>query len=89
MVHSYRTNQPEEIARGKGLFTRANFLTVLSHNANTCDLASQFRARPKLKLIDSLRYATTLNAGCRFLISDDVDFKRGTASELILIADLI
>jgi predicted nucleic acid-binding protein len=75
MVHPYRTSQPEEIARGKGLFTRENFLTVLSHNANTFDLASQLRARHGLKLIDSLHYATALNAGCRFLISNDIDFK--------------
>jgi predicted nucleic acid-binding protein len=44
MVHPYRTNQPEEIARGKGLFTRENFLTVLGHDAKTFDLASQLRA---------------------------------------------
>jgi predicted nucleic acid-binding protein len=89
MVHPYRTNQPEEIARGKGLFTRENFLTVLGHDANTFDLASQLRARHGLKLIDSLHYATALNAGCRFLISNDIDFKRGSALELILISDLI
>jgi predicted nucleic acid-binding protein len=89
MVHPYRTNQPEEIARGKGLFTRENFLTVLGHDANTFDRASQLRARHGLKLIDSLHYATSLNAGCRFLISNDIDFKGGSALELILISDLI
>jgi predicted nucleic acid-binding protein len=89
MVHPYRANLPEEIARGKGLFTRKNFLTVLGHDANTFDLASQLRARYGLKLIDALHYATALNAGCRFLISNDIDFKCASALDIVSISDLV
>jgi predicted nucleic acid-binding protein len=89
MVHPYRSNEPEEIARGKALFTRENFLTVLSHDARAFDLATQLRARARLRMIDALQYATALNAGCRFMISNDTDFKPSNALEVVRIDSLL
>jgi predicted nucleic acid-binding protein len=83
MVHPYRTNQPEEIARGKSLFSRDNFLTVLGHDASAFDLAAQLRASSRLRMIDALHYATALNAGCRFLISNDANFKPSNTLEVV------
>ena len=89
LVQPYRQQSPEEIARVKSLFTRDALVEIVGHDEKTFDLAAQIRARHGLRLIDALHYATALNAGCRFLISNDIDFKRASALEIILISDLI
>jgi predicted nucleic acid-binding protein len=89
MVHPYRINAPEAIARGKALFTREGFLTVRPHDARLCDLAAQVRARSGLRLIDALHYATAVDAGCRYLVTNDVDFSKVEGIEVISIRSLL
>ena len=89
MVHPYRNKSPSEIARGKSLFSREGFLTVLRHDANSFDLTAQIRAESNMRMLDALHYATALQAGCRFMLTNDHDFKAGTALEVIQIKLLI
>ena len=89
MVHPYRNKSPSEIARGKSLFSREGFLTVLRHDANTFDLTAQIRAESNMRMLDALHYATALQAGCRFMLTNDHDFKTGTTLEVIQIKSLI
>lgn len=89
MVHPYRSKNPSEIARVKSLFSRAGFVSVVAHDAAAFDLAAQFRAESKLRLIDALHYATALGAGCRFLLTNDHDFKAVGGLEVISVESLI
>ena len=89
MVHPYRNKSPSEIARGKSLFSREGFLTVLRHDADNFDLTAQIRAGSNMRMIDALHYATALQAGCRYLLTNDHDFKSGTTLEVIPIRSLI
>ena len=89
MVHPYRNKSASEIARGKSLFARQGFLTVLRHDAECFDLTAQIRASANMRMIDALHYATALQAGCRYLLSNDQDFKSGTTLEVIPIRSLI
>ena len=89
MVYPYRNKSPSEIARGKSLFARQDFLTVLRHDADSFDLAAQIRAGSNMRMIDALHYATALQAGCRYLLTNDHDFKSGTTLEVISIRSLI
>jgi predicted nucleic acid-binding protein len=89
LVEPYRQQSPEEIARVKSLFSRDKFLELVGHDEKTFDLAAQIRARHGLRMIDALHYATALNASCRFIISNDTDFRRGGTLEIISISDLV
>jgi predicted nucleic acid-binding protein len=89
LVLPYRQQSPEEIARVKSLFSRQDLLEILRHDEKSFDLAAQIRARHGLKLIDALHYATALNAGCRYFVSNDIAFRRGGTLEIISIADLV
>lgn len=89
MVHPYRNKSPSEIARGKSLFSREGFLTVLRHDVETFDLTAQIRAGSNMRMIDALHFATALQAGCRYLLTNDHDFKSGTTLEVIPIRSLI
>lgn len=89
MVHPYRNKHAGEIARGKSLFARESFLTVLHHDAGCFDLTAQIRASSNMRMIDALHYATAEQAGCRYLLTNDRDFKRGTTLEVISIQSLL
>ena len=89
MVHPYRNKSPSEIARGKSLFSRPGFLTVLRHDADTFDLTAQIRAGSNMRFLDALHYATALQAGCKYLLTNDHDFKSTVTLEVISIQSLI
>ena len=89
MVHPYRLKSPGEIAKGKGLFARKNFLTVLSHDAVIFDLASQLRASSTMRMLDALHYATAVQSGCRFLLTNDRDFRTSGMLEVVGITSLV
>ena len=89
MVHPYRLKSPAEISKGKGLFSRANFVSVVAHNAAVFDLASQLRAHSNMRMLDALHYATAMQSGCRFLLTNDRDFKRSAMIDVVGIASLI
>ena len=89
MVHPCRLKSPGEIAKGKGLFARENFLTVLSHDAVIFDLASQLRASSTMRMLDALHYATAVQSGCRFLLTNDRDFRTSGMLEVVGITSLV
>lgn len=89
MFYPYKTKNETEIARGKAFFARENFLSVQSHNADTFDLAAQLGARRSMKLIDALHYATALNAGCSFFLTNDSGIKSDAHLEVIGIKALL
>ena len=89
MVHPYRSKNPSEIARVKSLFSRAGFVSVIAHDAADFDLAAQCRAESRMRMMDALHYATALGAGCRFLLTNDHDFKAVGGLEVISIDSLL
>jgi predicted nucleic acid-binding protein len=91
MVHPYKRKSAADIARGKAFFAREGFLTILPHDANAFDLVAQLRASSNLKMIDALHYATALQAGCRFMLTNDHALAANPSSasiEVISIASL-
>ena len=89
MVHPYRSRSAAEIARGKAFFARENFITVLAHDARAFDAAAQLRATSSMKLMDALHYATAVQNGCRFLLTNDGDFASGPQIEVIGVRTLL
>jgi predicted nucleic acid-binding protein len=88
MVHPYKSKSAADIARGKAFFAREGFLTILRHDANAFDLSAQLRASSNLKMIDALHYATAIQAGCRFLLTNDRALMSGGQLEVISISSL-
>lgn len=89
MVHPYRSLSAAEIARGKAVFTRENFITVLRHDATAFATAAQVRAASAMKMIDALHYSTALQAGCRILLTNDGDFKPSSQLEVVSVRSLM
>lgn len=83
MVMPYRHQNMAKIAQFKAFFSLEGFLTVHSHSAQTFDLAAQFAGTRNMRLIDALHCATALQAGCRFLVTNDMGFKSGDGLEVI------
>ena len=89
MVHPYRSRSVSEIARGKAFFARKNFITVLAHDAGAFDTAAQLRAGSTMKMMDALHYATAVQSGCRFLLTNDGDFVSAGTMEVIAMKALL
>ena len=88
MVHPYRSMSAAEIARGKAFFAREDFINVLRHDASAFDTAAQLRATSNMKMLDALHYATALQSGCRFLLTNDGDFKTSGQLEVVSVRSL-
>lgn len=78
-----------EIARGKAFFAREDFTNVLRHDASAFDTAAQLRSTSNMKMMDALHYATALQAGCRFLLTNDGDCKTGNQLEAVSVSSLL
>ena len=89
MVHPYRSMSAAEIARGKAFFSRDDFINVLRHDSSVFDTAAQLRATSSMKMLDALHYATALQAGCRFLLTNDGDFKTSKQIEVVSVQSLL
>ena len=89
MVQPYRLKSPAEIAKGKRLFSRENFISTVSHDAAIFDLASQLRAHSNMRMLDALHYATAMQTGCRFLLTNDRDFKPSSMIDVVGITSLL
>ena len=89
MVDPYRSRSAAEIARGKAFFTREDFIKVLGHDARAFDAAAQLRATSSMKMMDALHYATAVQNGCRFLLTNDGDFASGPQLEVIAMKALL
>jgi predicted nucleic acid-binding protein len=89
LVHPYKSKNPAEITCGKEFFARDKFLKILGHNATIFDTAAQVRANSNIKLIDAIHYATALNAGCDFMLTNDRDFKETDLLVIVPISSLL
>ncbi|MGV6851624.1 MAG: type II toxin-antitoxin system VapC family toxin [bacterium] len=88
MVHPYKLGNLATIERFKAFFAQDDFLTVLSHDANAFDLASQISGTKGMKLVDSLHMATALQAGCSYLITHDQKMKSVDDVKIIQLSKL-
>lgn len=75
LVKPYRDDDTAAIHRIRQLFARQHFIQRLQHNAACFELAAELRGKQGGKLIDALHYATALQGGCRFLLTNDRAFK--------------
>ena len=89
MVHPYKAQSPSEIARVKSFFSREEFVTVVRHGQETFDLVAQLRATSNMRMLDALHYASAVNAGCRYLLTNDKDFKTSGIIEVIGVSSLL
>ena len=88
MVMPYRHENTAKIAQFKAFFGLEGFLTVHSHTAQTFDLAAQFAGTQGMRLMDALHYATAIQSGCRFLITNDAGIKSSDEIEVIYVKAL-
>ncbi len=89
MVRPYQASDPVLIAGIKSFFGSAGFLSVRPHDADAFDLAAQLRARHGMKFIDALHVATAINAECRYLITNDGDFRSKAAIEVVTLRGMV
>jgi predicted nucleic acid-binding protein len=54
-------------------------------NGDVCRLAAIKGGKMGLKLLDAIHYVTALNAGCRFLLTSDKQFKSGVEMQVVLL----
>ena len=83
MVMPYRHTNPVKVAQFKAFFGLEGFLTVHAHTAQTFDLAAQLAGTQGMRLMDALHYATAIQSGCRFLVSNDTGIKSSGEIEVI------
>ena len=89
LVKPYKTKDNFIIHQFKAFFNTENFLSVLSHNSEAFDLCSQIRAESNMKFADALHYATAIQAGCQFFITNDKGIRSNDLIEVILINELM
>jgi len=83
LVKPYQTDNPALAASFKAFFSTEDFLSIQSHDAGTFDLAAQLRAKRGLKFIDALHYATAIQAGCKFFLTNDGGIQSSDVLEVI------
>jgi predicted nucleic acid-binding protein len=88
MVIPYRHNNPAKIAQFKAFFGLEGFLTVHAHTVQTFDLAAQFAGTQGMRMMDALHYATAIQSGCRFLVTNDAGIKSSEEIEVIYVKAL-
>lgn len=89
MVRPYKIGNLAMIEQFKAFFYREDFLTILPHESKTFDLAAQISAKHGMKLIDALHLATALQAGCKYLITQDMGFKQIEGMELVNLKNIL
>jgi len=87
LVKPYQNNDATQIAQYKKFLFQSNTLQILPHDLTTFEMAAQIRAQQGVKLIDALHYATALNGGCRFFLSNDHAFKSTPRMEVLRMGD--
>ena len=88
MVMPYRHKNTTKIAQFKAFFGLQGFLTVHAHTAQTFDLAAQLAGTQGMRLIDALHFATAIESGCRFLVTNDASIKSSDEIEVIYVKAL-
>jgi predicted nucleic acid-binding protein len=54
-------------------------------NGDICRLAATKGSKTGLKLLDAIHYVTALEAGCRFLVTSDKQFKSSAEMQVVLL----
>ena len=88
MAGAYKHPDPTLAAAFKSFFSRNNFLTIASHDAQTFDSAAKLVAKGGLKFIDALHVATAVNSQCKYFLTNDKDIKPGTFLEVVQLGTL-
>jgi predicted nucleic acid-binding protein len=88
LVKPYQTGNLALAASFKAFFRMDNFLAIQSHDAESFDLAAQLRAKQGLKFIDALHFATAIQAGCKFFVTNDGGIQSSSVLEVITIKTL-
>ena len=89
MVHPYRHGDALAIARFKSFFTQKDFLSLCEYGPDFFDEAAMIAGKNKMKLIDAIHYRAALDAGCKFLLTNDRGFTSSDMIEVIQIDDLL
>lgn len=89
LVKPYQINNLSLISAFKSFFFADNFLSIVSHKADTFDLCAQLRAKYKMKFADALHYASAIKSGCKFFITNDKGIRSTNELEVILISELL
>lgn len=88
LVKPYQTGNLALAASFKAFFRMDNFLAIQLHDAESFDLAAQLRSRQGLKFIDALHFATAIQAGCKFFVTNDGGIQSSSVLEVITIKTL-
>ncbi len=88
LVKPYQTGNLALAASFKAFFRMDNFLAIQSHDAETFDLAAQLRAKQGLKFIDALHFATAIQTGCKFFVTNDGGIQSSSVLEVITVKTL-
>ena len=89
LVKPYQTGNPALVASFKAFFSMEDFLSIQPHDAGIFDLAAQLRAKRGLKFIDALHYATAIQAGCKFFLTNDGGIQSSDVLEVISVKILV
>ena len=84
----YQADDTERVSEFKLFFSDDEFITVLPHNSKVFEMAAELSPKRGMKLIDALHYATAYNAGCQFILTNDMGFKSSEAVEVIHLQEL-
>lgn len=84
LVKPYQTGNLALVASFKAFFSTEDFLSIQSHNAEIFDLAAQLRSKG-LKFIDALHYATAIQAGCKFFVTNDGGIQSSDVLEVVAV----
>ncbi len=88
LVMPYKKKDLLMIERFKAFFYMDDFLSIRSHSSAVFDLAAKLRAESGLKFADALHYATAIQSGCRYFITNDKGIRSSDALTVILIKDI-
>ena len=83
LVKPYQTGNLALAASFKAFFRTEDFLSIQPHDAEAFDLAAQLRSKRGLKFIDALHYATAIQAGCKFFVTNDGGIQSSDVLEVV------
>lgn len=89
LVKPYLARDMILVADTKSFFDTSNFLTVLSHDKLTWDIAAQLRAAQRIKLVDAVHLATALKAACRYFVTNDKAMRSTGALSVVQLGSLL
>lgn len=85
----YQIDDSIRISEFKAFFGDEEFITVLPHTKKVFELAAELAPKRGMKLIDALHYATAALAGCKFIFTNDLNFKSSDSLEVIYLSTLV